>query len=361
MKILHTDVQSANQQIIVTFSTQLLQHLFLIIHRWLTFRRGLDRIPKLFWFPFFCMLGKINILEIFLINFFLHLRMFCSGTEHNYKCENYKFHMVHFESMILRFFFIFWVLIICQKCCCQKIYPFLCASSVNVLSFDYNTETWVVEVISKDMKWHQNTKCFNCRRLCHLRRDCRQHIPKNNVSSGNDKDGRSQPSELYRRCSKGQYWTNECRSIRYKQGKPLTLGNILGSLSQVHWSNMGLLTPSHCGEHASPGKLENPLSVVQNHTALNDRINIEDQSKISIEIRKHIFEDFYKLSKAKAERMNKWYCNWRITGHWCACAYYSPESWHLNRPLREIDVQFLWIGTPSQVKQNMWWVDWIVP
>lgn len=77
--------------------------------------------------------------------------------------------------------------------------------------------------------------------------------------------------------------------LNYIEGKPLTLGNILGSLSQVHWSNMGLLTPSHCGEYASPGKLENPLSVVQYHTALNDRINIEDQSKISIEIRKHTF------------------------------------------------------------------------
>ena len=31
----------------------------------------------------------------------------------------------------------------------------------------------------------------------------------------------------------------------------------------------------------------------------------------------------------------------------------TPESWHLNWPLQEADVQFLGIGTISQVKQSM--------
>ena len=74
--------------------------------------------------------------------------------------------------------------------------------TTNVGSFDYNTEAWVGEAISKVMKRHQNTKCFNCGRIGHLRRDCRQGIPRNNVSSGNDKNRRSYP-ELCRICGKG--------------------------------------------------------------------------------------------------------------------------------------------------------------
>ena len=32
----------------------------------------------------------------------------------------------------------------------------------------------------------QNTKCFNCGRIGHLTRGCRQGVPRNNVSFGND-------------------------------------------------------------------------------------------------------------------------------------------------------------------------------
>ena len=35
--------------------------------------------------------------------------------------------------------------------------------------FDYNTESWVREVISKGMKRHQNAKYFNCARIGHLK------------------------------------------------------------------------------------------------------------------------------------------------------------------------------------------------
>ena len=37
----------------------------------------------------------------------------------------------------------------------------------------------------------------------------------------------------------------------------------------------------------------------------------------------------------------------------------TPESWHLNWPLQEVDVQFLGIGNLSQVKQSMIWVECI--
>ena len=75
--------------------------------------------------------------------------------------------------------------------------------TANVESFDYNTEAWVEEAISKGMKRHPNAKCFNCGRIGHLRRDYRQGIPINNVPSGNDKNRRSQSSGLCRRCGKG--------------------------------------------------------------------------------------------------------------------------------------------------------------
>ena len=62
----------------------------------------------------------------------------------------------------------------------------------NVETFDYNTEVWVGETNSKYIQRYQNTKCFNCGRIGHLRRDCRQGIPRNNVSSRNGKNRRTQ-------------------------------------------------------------------------------------------------------------------------------------------------------------------------
>ena len=58
--------------------------------------------------------------------------------------------------------------------------------TINVESFDYNTEVWVGETNSKYIQRYQNTKCFNCGRIGHLRQDFRQSIPRKNVSSGND-------------------------------------------------------------------------------------------------------------------------------------------------------------------------------
>ena len=66
--------------------------------------------------------------------------------------------------------------------------------TMNVEIFDYNTEAWVKEEISKGIRRHQNDKCFNCGRIGHMRRDCRQGIPRNNDYSGNSKNRRSQVS-----------------------------------------------------------------------------------------------------------------------------------------------------------------------
>ena len=69
-------------------------------------------------------------------------------------------------------------------------------------TLDYSTEAWVGEAISNGMRRHQNAKCFNCGRIGHLRRDCRQGIPRNNVFSGNGKNRRTQPSGICRRYGK---------------------------------------------------------------------------------------------------------------------------------------------------------------
>ena len=72
----------------------------------------------------------------------------------------------------------------------------------NIESIDNNTTTWIEEVISIGTKRHQNTKCFNCGRIGHLRRYCREDIPRNNVPFGNHPKRRSQTSRLSLRCSK---------------------------------------------------------------------------------------------------------------------------------------------------------------
>ena len=41
--------------------------------------------------------------------------------------------------------------------------------TMNINTFDCNTESWVGEAISKEMRRHQNAKCFNCSRIGHLR------------------------------------------------------------------------------------------------------------------------------------------------------------------------------------------------
>ena len=74
---------------------------------------------------------------------------------------------------------------------------------LNVETFDYGTEPWVGEAISNGKRRHQNTICFNCGRMGHIRRDCRQWISRNNASSGNERIRKTQPSGICRRCCKG--------------------------------------------------------------------------------------------------------------------------------------------------------------
>ena len=98
--------------------------------------------------------------------------------------------------------------------------------TMNIETFSYNDESWVGEAISKVMRRHQITRCFNCGKLEHLKRDCRQRNSRNNISSGKDKNRRPQPSGICRRCSKadigptnaGQQQTD--KATRYHQETP---------------------------------------------------------------------------------------------------------------------------------------------
>ena len=110
--------------------------------------------------------------------------------------------------------------------------------TMNVDTFDYGNETWVQEAISKGKRRHQITKCFHCGKMGHMKRDFRQWNYRNNASSRNNRNRRTQTSGLCRRCGKGRHWTNECRSTRDKQGNPLPSGNSIGDLSKAPMANV---------------------------------------------------------------------------------------------------------------------------
>lgn len=59
-----------------------------------------------------------------------------------------------------------------------------------------------------------NTKCFNCGKMGHMKRQCRSQAP----ASGGPSN--KQPG-LCPRCKKGKHWANECRSVKDIQGRPL--------------------------------------------------------------------------------------------------------------------------------------------
>ena len=59
--------------------------------------------------------------------------------------------------------------------------------------------------------------------------------------------------------AKGQHWTNECRSTRGRQGNQIPPGNSLGESFTGTDVKQGSIISSYCGEHISPGKLNNQV------------------------------------------------------------------------------------------------------
>ena len=96
---------------------------------------------------------------------------------------------------------------------------------MNVETVDYGTEAREGKAISNGKRRHQNIKCFNCGRMGHLRRDCRQGIPRNNVSSENGKDWKTQPSGI-------------CRRLAMSDTGPMNVGkNKTDQATRYHWEN----------------------------------------------------------------------------------------------------------------------------
>ena len=130
-------------------------------------------------------------------------------------------------------------------------------------TFDYNTESWVGEAISKEMRRHQNAKCFNCGRIGHLKRDCRQGVPRNNVSSGNGKNKSINLLYYMGSVAKANIW-----SINVDQWKT---DKVTWYHKEPPWGpqvKRDIFIPSHCGGHVSPGKFKNPLPAVKKKPVL---------------------------------------------------------------------------------------------
>ena len=77
--------------------------------------------------------------------------------------------------------------------------------------------------------------------------------------------------------------------IDKRQDSLVQLGNSLQGASGGPRVKCGPVIPSHCGGHVSPGKSKNSVPAVKNHIVLDSGLNVEDESKIPIRNRTHVF------------------------------------------------------------------------
>ena len=80
---------------------------------------------------------------------------------------------------------------------------------INIESHDHD-DAWTGEVISRGLRKNRNVQCYNCGKQGHLKRDCTQGVPRNNVFL---RIIHSEcPSLLdYVKVEQRQHGTNECR------------------------------------------------------------------------------------------------------------------------------------------------------
>lgn len=104
------------------------------------------------------------------------------------------------------------------------------------------------------------------------------------------------------------------------------------------------------------------MSNVKEDTALNDRTTSTDESKVPKNTIKRIF---WQTSINEQRPKLKILFNGRMleglvdTG--ADVTIITPESWHPHWPLKRVDIQFLGIGTLSQIKQSLKWIECIGP
>ena len=122
-------------------------------------------------------------------------------------------------------------------------------------------------------------------KMGHLRRDCRQQISRNNVSSRNNRNRRTQPSGDVEKADIGQMNVDQQeidKVTRYHQETQW------GPLAGPH-GECGPVISSYCGKHVLSGKLEGPIPAVKSNNGLNDEINVENELRTLVGQRKCIF------------------------------------------------------------------------
>lgn len=157
-----------------------------------------------------------------------------------------------------------------------------------------------------------------------------------------------------------QYWTNECRSTRDKQGNPFPSENSWGGvvLLQAPRSNM-VQSSKSLWRTCLPRKIRKPSACCKKTIML---WMTESSWRIPVENRKCLFWQTYindQRSKLRVQINNIIIKGLLDMG--VDVTIINSGSGHPNRSLEEADVQFLGIGTLAQVKQSTRWTECIEP
>ena len=127
---------------------------------------------------------------------------------------------------------------------------------MNIETFDYNTESWVGEAISKGMRRHKNVKCFNCGRIHHLKGVVDKEFLGIISPLGMAKIGELSLHIHVEGVAKADIESMNTKQTKRQTRQPDTIGKLL------EWPLTGPkakgcpVIPSHCGGHVSPGKLK---------------------------------------------------------------------------------------------------------
>ena len=116
----------------------------------------------------------------------------------------------------------------------------------------------------------------------------------------------------------------------------ILLGNFGGGTLTGYHIKQGPVNSSHCREQVSPGKLNNPVPTVRNHTVLDNETEIEDESKTPVGNRKHMF--WQTLMNDQRLKLKVNINDTVIEELPVKTGESSPESWHLDESLQKADI-----------------------